>query len=121
MNKQVRLFTFILTLVVVVCCSLTLGYGVGASKAAADDAQVAIRLVPEQEGSGADGEPTASQMVHAAQNVSDSETQSLLQQQLDVMREQLAETKVMQSRLQVMSSACEASTSVKPAGGDKHE
>ncbi|MEL5252898.1 hypothetical protein PTR13_24655 [Serratia bockelmannii] len=97
------------------------GYFSGTYKLLLDDAKWAAPIAFTQHDEGVHAVPASSQMMQVAQTVSDSETQSLLQEQLDVMREQLAETKVMQSRLQVMSSACEASTSVKPAGGDKHE
>lgn len=97
------------------------GYFSGTYKLLLDDAKWAAPIASTQHDEGVHAMPASSQMMHAAQTVSDSERQSLLQEQLGVMCEQLAETKVMLSRLQVMSSACEAPTSVKPVGGDKHE
>ena len=97
------------------------GYFSGTYKLLLDDAKWAAPIASNQLDEGVYAVPASSQREHTVQTVSDSETQSLLQEQLGVMREQLAETRVMLSRLQVMSPACEAPTSVKPAGGDKHE
>ncbi|MEX3098827.1 hypothetical protein [Serratia ureilytica] len=115
-----RSFTY-LALIGVVAFASWAGYNAGVTVAANDAAKPAQQTGPLQEKKEIHALSASSEMMQAAQTVSDSETRSLLQEQLGVMREQLAETKVMLSRLQVMSSACEAPTSVKPAGGDKHE
>ncbi|EMH4931913.1 hypothetical protein [Serratia ureilytica] len=121
MRSPINIATGIFMAVIVAVCLLWVGYTAGVSKAANDAAKATQQTATAQEDSEFHEVPASSEIVRKVQNVSDSETQSLLQQQLDVMREQLAETKVMLSRLQVMSSVCEAPTSVKPAGGDKHE
>lgn len=115
-----RSFTY-LALIGVVAFASWAGYNAGVTVAANDAAKSTQQTATAQEDSEFHEVPASSEIVRKVQNVSDSESQSLLQEQLGVMREQLAETKVMLSRLQVMSSACDAPTSVKPAGGDKHE
>ncbi len=94
------------------------GYFSGTYKLLLDDAKWAAPIASNQLDEGVYAVPASSQREHTVQTVSDSETQSLLQEQLGVMREQLAETRVMLSRLQVMSLACET---VKTAEGESHE
>lgn len=115
-----RSFTY-LALIGVVAFASWAGYNAGVTVAANDAAKATQQTETLLNESEFHAVPASSEIVRKVQTVSNSETQSLLQEQLDVMREQLAETKVMLSRLQVMFSACEAPTSVKPAGGDKHE
>lgn len=94
------------------------GYNAGVTVAANDAAKSTQQTATAQEDSEFHEVPASSEIVRKVQNVSDSETQSLLQEQLGVMREQLAETRVMLSRLQVMSLACETA---KATEGESHE
>ncbi|HIE6455497.1 TPA: hypothetical protein ACXJEC_004762 [Serratia marcescens] len=118
MRSPINIATGIFMAVIVAVCLLWVGYTAGVSKAANDAAKATQQTATAQEDSEFHEVPASSEIVRKVQNVSDSETQSLLQQQLDVMREQLAETKLMLSRLQVMSSACETA---KTAEGESHE
>lgn len=115
-----RSFTY-LALIGVVAFASWVAFNTGVTVAANDAAKPAQQTKTLLNEGEFNVVSASSEIVRKVQNVSDSETQSLLQEQLGVMREQLAETKVMLSRLQVMSSACDAPTSVKPVGGDKHE
>lgn len=110
-----------LALVVVVAFASWVGYTIGDKKAEPDDSELLTHSIPVKQDEGIHAEPTVSRMVSTAQAACDSKTQSLLQEQLNVMREQLADTNVMLSNLQVMSSACETPNSVKTAEGESHE
>ncbi|MBN5380625.1 hypothetical protein JY493_26225 [Serratia marcescens] len=112
-----RSYTF-LALIGVVALAAWVGYNAGVTKAANDAAKPTQQTATLLNESEIHEVAAGDEIVRKVHNVADSETQSLLQAQLEVMREQLAETRVMLSRLQVMSPACEAPTSVKPAGGD---
>nr|WP_241389641.1 hypothetical protein [Serratia marcescens]ULG13138.1 hypothetical protein 1573p1_00078 [Serratia marcescens] len=112
-----RSFTYLALIGVVAFASwvaFNTGVTVAANDAAKSTQQTATLLNESELNEVAAGDDIAREV----QTVSDSETQSLLQEQLGVMREQLAETKVMLSRLQVMSSACETA---KTAEGESHE
>jgi hypothetical protein len=118
MRSPINIATDIFTAVIVAVCLVWVGYTAGVSKAANDAAKATQQTETLLNESEFHAVPASSEIVRKAQTVSDSETQSLLQEQLGVMREQLAETKVMLSRLQVMSLACET---VKTAEGESHE
>ncbi|EMQ4188998.1 hypothetical protein HLB02_17420 [Serratia nevei] len=112
-----RSFTY-LALIGVVALASWVGYNSGITVAANDAAKATQQTETLLNESEFHAVPASSEIVRKVQTVSNSETQSLLQEQLDVMREQLAETKVMQSRLQVISSACETA---KATEGETHE
>jgi len=112
-----RSFTY-LALIGVVALASWVGYNAGVTVAANDAAKSTQQTETQLNERDFHVVPESSEMMQAVQTVSDSETRSLLQEQLGVMREQLAETKVMLSRLQVMSLACET---VKTAEGESHE
>ncbi|MBH3259239.1 hypothetical protein I5P78_22810 [Serratia marcescens] len=112
-----RSFTY-LALIGVVAFASWAGYNAGVTVAANDAAKSTQQTATLLNESELHEVAAGDEIVREVQNVADSETQSLLQAQLEVMREQLAETKVMQSRLQVISSACETA---KATEGETHE
>lgn len=112
-----RSFTY-LALIGVVALASWVGYNAGITVAANDAAKSTQQTATLLNESELHEVAAGDEIVREVYNVADSEAQSLLLAQLEVMREQLAETKVMLSRLQVMSSACETA---KTAEGESHE